>query len=582
MPRVPAREQQVRDIAMPGVRVSGAMTEEALGVGVGNTIQKAGQQLYETERYYADQAAALEADTKAGQAQLKILEGLRGLRGKDAARAGDYVAEEFGKVTDELNKGLKSERQKIWLGHLLRSKRSALDQAALQHFSTENERFLGDTFKANLSQSIDTARAFADSPTHVEAEKAKQASIIEQKAMRLGYAGTEQEVNERLSAHSMTNREVIRGLLAKGDDLRASAYYNHLKKSETPDSLSFTAQDRDIVEGLVLEGSTRGQARRTANELIEKHGIETVDQRKAILDSIKGIENDKVADLVRQRVEHEFSAVDQFRKAQAEQNFLNASKMIEETWKTTSLPAREMIPSDIWNSMTPGEQHTLELKTERLRASVKTHDSGVWSKFKTMKDEDLARLTPAKLMGDYLNHFDESHYDRALQDYNAAINVKAPKEKKAPEEKFVSALTTRERIRNSFNLSGVAKDPKKLTSEEAIWFDRFETAADKALSVLPKDASPEQIDKVLSGLSDSLLKQKYTVDPGAFRFNKDVPAIGVPDVKDPRSIRVPMKEIPPDRQNALRGALKQAGVPVTEQAIEELEAKSRLKRQGVQ
>ena len=160
--------------------------------------------------------------------------------------------------------------------------------------------------------------------------------------------------------------------------------------------------------------------------------------------------------------------------------------------------------------------------------------------------------------------------------------MKAQKEKKTPDEKFVSALTTRERIRNSFNLSGVAKDPKKLTSEEAVWFDRFETAADKALSTLPKDSSPEQIDKILSGLSDSLLKQKYTVDPGAFRFNKDVPAIGVPDVKDPRSIRIPMKEIPPDRQNALRGALKQAGVPVTEQAIEELEAKSRLKRQGVQ
>ena len=107
-------------------------------------------------------------------------------------------------------------------------------------------------------------------------------------------------------------------------------------------------------------------------------------------------------------------------------------------------------------------------------------------------------------------------------------------------------------------------------------------AADLALSKLPKDAQPEQIDKVLSGISDNLLKQKYTVDPGAFRFNKDVPAIGLPDVKEPRSIRIPMKDIPPDRQNALRGALKQAGVPVTEQAIEELEAKSRLKRSGVQ
>lgn len=549
---------------------------------MGATLQQAGQKLYETERYYADQAAALEADTKAGQAQLQILNGMRQLRGKDAATAGDYVSKEFGKVADDLGKGLTSERQRIWLGHLLRSKRDALDRAALQHFSNENERFLEDTFKANMSQSVDTARAFADSPLQVESEKNKQAVVIRERATRLGYAGTEQENNELTSAHSMTNREVIRGLLQKGDDLRAQAYYDHLKKSETPNVLQLTAQDRDIVEGLVLEGSTRGQARRTTEALITKHGIETIDQRKSLLEAIKGIENDKVADLVRQRVEHEFSAVDQFRKAQSEQNFLNASRMIEETWKSTNVPAREMIPPDIWNSMTPGEQHTLELKTDRLRAPVVTHDSEAWFRFKTMKDEDLGRMTPARLMGEYLNKFDKEHYDRALNEYNAAINVKAAKEKKAPEEKFVSALTTRERIKNAFNLSGVAKDPKKLTSEEAIWFDRFETAADLALSKLPKDAQPEQIDKVLSGISDNLLKQKYTVDPGAFRFNKDVPAIGVPDVKEPRSVRVPMKDIPPDRQNALRGALKQAGVPVTEQAIEELEAKSRLKRSGVQ
>lgn len=550
---------------------------------MGATLQKAGQQLYETERYYADQSAALEADTKAGQAQLQILNGMRQLRGKDAATAGDYVSKEFGKVADDLGKGLTSERQRIWLGHLLRSKREALDRAALQHFSTENERFMEDTFKANMSQSVDTARAFADFPLQVESEKNKQATVIRERATRLGYAGTEQENNELTSAHSMTNREVIRGLIQKGDDLRAAAYYDHLKKSETPNVLQLTAQDRDIVEGLVVEGSTRGQARRASESLLQKHGgAQTIDQRKALLEDIKGIENDKVADLVRQRVEHEFSAVDQFRKAQSEQNFLNASRMIEETWKSTNVPVREMIPPDLWNSMTPGEQHTLELKTERLRAPVVSHDSEAWFRFKTMKDEDLGRLSPAKLMGEYLNKFDKEHYDRALNEYNAAINVKAAKDKKAPEEKFVSALTTRERIRNSFNLSGVAKDPKKLTTEEAIWFDRFETAADMALSKLPKDASPEQIDKVLSDISDNLLKQKYTVDPGAFRFNKDVPAIGVPDVKEPRSIRVPMKEIPPDRQNALRGALKAAGVPVTEQAIEELEAKSRLKRSGVQ
>lgn len=581
MPRVPAREQQVSQSPIPGVRLRGVETPESLGAGVGQVIQQAGSELYQREAYYADRAAVVEAETKAGQAQLGIYQQMQKMRGKEASQAPDFAANEFGKVLDDLSKGLASDRQRQWFNEVIRHKVEALNRSALQHFNTENERFQEETFKANLQQSVDTARAFAESPMAVFAEKTRQEEEIKRRSTRLGYSGTPQEQDQITNAHSVTNREVITALVNKDKPGEAATWYEHLKGMEKSGGLQLTAQDRDIVEKSLAEGTARGKSRMLAEQLIGTHGIDTPEQRKAVLDGVKQITDDKVADLVRQRVEHEFSTIDQLNKARAEQTFLNASKMIEETWKSTNKPAREMIPVSMWNSLTPNEQHTLELKTERLRALVVTHDSQAWFKFKTMKDEDLAKLTPSKLMGDYLNHFDREHYDRALNEYNAAINVKAKKDK-TPDEKFVSALTTRERIKNSFNLSGVAKDPKKLTTEEAIWFDRFESEADKALSKLPKDATPEQIDKVLSGLSDNLLKQKYRVDPGAFRFNKDVPAVGVPDVKDPRSIRVPMKEIPPDRQNALRGALKAAGLPVTEQAIEELEAKSRLKRSGVQ
>lgn len=590
MPRVPTREQQVRDTPVPGVRLRAAPSPEALGAGVGETLKHAGSELYQRELYYADRAAVVDAETRAGQEQLRITQALRGFRGKEAAQAPEFAAKEFDSILADISKGLASDRQRQWFNELVRHNRDALDRAALNHFNVENERFLENAFAANIQQSIDTVRANIDNPVEIAYQRMDRENKIRERAERLGYNGTPQEQNEIVASNSEVHRTVIATLLNRGDDIQASRYYEKVKGKEAngyvvgnqtiQPGMQFTAKDREFIDSAMMEGSTRGEARRKAESLIAEYGMTTPDERASLLEAVRKIEDDKVADLVRTRIEHEFHSVDQLGKARAEQNFLQASKIIEENWQRSSAPVRDMIPVELWNSLTPGEQHTLEAKRERLRAPVVSHDPAVWFKFKTMKDEDLARLSPQKLMSEYLNHFDKEHYDRALNEFNAAINVKGPKEGKPPDEKFVSALTVRERIKNAFNLSGVAKDIKKLTTEEAIWFDRFEREADHALSQLPKNATPEQIDTVLSGLTDSLLKQKYTVDPGAFRFNKDVPAIGLPDVQEPRSIRIPLKDIPPDRQNVLRGALKQAGVPVTERAIEELEAKYRMKKGG--
>jgi len=576
MPKVPQLAEQVDIAPIPGVRLTAAPTAETFGAGIKQTIDQVGLAVYTRAVREEDDAAIQHAATNLNKAAIDTQLLVEKLRGKEALGGTELVEKEWEKHQKTALNSLNSDRQRKEVTHLAQTRYLHLYQFAQEHGFKEHNAYKDQEDLAYLQASTDLVRLNADNPFIVEEQKKEQERVLTNKAERKSVTGTPLEAAWKAAALSRTNTEVVTGLLMNGMDMKAKDYYEANKNH-------FTHEDRDTVDGLVLEGSTRGQARRLTDSLIQQHGINTPEQRQALFDDInKNIENPKVADQVRQRVEHEISSFDQLAKAQAERNFLNASKMIEETWQSTNKPVRDIIPVDVWNSLTPNEQSTLEQKLARLRTPVRPHDPEAWFRFNTMTSEELAQIPPAKLMKEFLNKFDDSHYDRGLTHYNAAINVKAKKDSKTPDEKFVSALTTRERIRNSFNLSGVAKDPKKLTTEEAIWFDRYETAADKALSVLPKDASPEQIDKVLSGLSDSLLKQKYTVDPGIFRFKKDVPAIGMQDVKDPRSVRVPLKEIPPDRQNALRGALKQAGVAVTDQAIEELEAKSRLKRQGLQ
>jgi hypothetical protein len=108
----------------------------------------------------------------------------------------------------------------------------------------------------------------------------------------------------------------------------------------------------------------------------------------------------------------------------------------------------------------------------------------------------------------------------------------------------------------------------------------FEVAADKALSTLPKNAPQEQIDKMLGDLSDKLLKQKYTVDPGFFSRNKEVPAIGIGDVKGARSIRIPLEQIPPTDQATISNLYKTAKVKPSTAGIERIYAIRKMQQSG--
>jgi hypothetical protein len=120
----------------------------------------------------------------------------------------------------------------------------------------------------------------------------------------------------------------------------------------------------------------------------------------------------------------------------------------------------------------------------------------------------------------------------------------------------------------------------KWTKEDETNYNRFESQAARALSALPKDAKPEEIQKVLKGLADAQLKQKYTVDPGIFSRNKQVPAIGMEDIKDARSIRIPLKEIPAPEQDTIKGLLRSGGKPITNDKIERIYALRKLQQGG--
>src|SRR5512146_2885001 len=398
MPRAPQIPQQIQPAALPGVRVSAAGTPESYGANVGQTAARIGAAIYDREVYAADHAAVLDAETKAGDAQLQIIQQMSQMRGKDAAQAPDYAAQTFDKATADIQKGLSNDRQRGLFAGLMRTKRDSLNRLALSHFNQENERFLEHTFNANMSQSVNMARANADSPLQVADEKDLQAMKIRERAQRLGYNGTPQEQDEITAMHSRTNTEVIRGLLSNDEDLKAKAYYDAMLKQEKAHPggglLNFTAQDRDAVQRAVEEGSTRGTAQRLLRGWLASG--KTEGEMYAEADKQ---DNPKITDLAHSLVSRHFREQAAIKKEQGDNDYLQATNLVDQAYKQNpdgAIEPRMLIAPDKWATFSIGERNALEARAKALTRYEKPdrpNDDKLWLDFLALKPEEVANLS---------------------------------------------------------------------------------------------------------------------------------------------------------------------------------------------
>jgi hypothetical protein len=613
MPTAPMAQRQVVDQPFPNIRVGAAPTADTLGGQIGETVAHAGVRFYDLETRAANQTAVFEADRQLADKQTELENKLYATKGKGVLGADTALQKEFDDQVRKIEEGLSNDQQRGAFQRTYLMRKQQLNESMQKHIRTEYGAFQDAETQGTIDSARDRTRRNPDSPTIVPQERQRALSALGAWAARKGLIGeiTPEMVNDpqfqqsylakgqtpptlqdlqdptkpkqfvseafkekRQVVESGLHKEVVDGLLAQDNDQAAKAYAEKNRAN-------FTAADLDLVEKSVEEGSTRGESRRQTQEILAKTGIETPEQRREALKAVDRITNDKVADATRTRLEHQFSVYDQRKREGYDHAFMTSSKIVEDQGlKRPAAGIRDLIPVPLWNSLEPKDQAALELHLARVRKPTEhAHEPKVWYDFETLTTKQLANVSKPDLLRTYLNHFDGTHYDRALNEYQAAISA----EEKGG-AKFIQALTPREEIMNAWVNSGIVDNsvPRaKWSKADETNYNRFESQAAQALSQLPKDAKPEVIQQVLHGLSDALLKQKYIVDPGLFRFNKEVPAIGLPDVTGARSIRIPLEQISVDRQNELKGALKSAGLPTTQQNIEELEAKSRMKKQGI-
>lgn len=617
MPTAPMNQRQVTDQPFPNVRVGAVPSPEYYGAQVGSTVESAAVRMYDLENRAANQTAVFEADRQLADKQTQLENQLYATKGKQVLGADQMLFDAYDQHVEAVDGTLSNDQQRGAFRHTAALRRQQLNDTAQKYIRQEYGQFQDAETDATLKSTQDRVRNNPDSPLVIKSEMARAQSAVAAWAQRKGFRGEitpemlqnptfQQEWRnkgqtpptlEEMQMPGMSNlyesqayleakskvqsglhKSVVDGFLAQDKDQSAKQYFDANKKQ-------FTAGDLDAVEKNVLEGSTRGESRRLVQNLIAQHGMDTPQQQQKVLSAIRALPESqaKVADLAEQRALHQFS-VNKEQTAQAYTNqFMAMSAQMDQTWhQNTAKFARDLYPPNVWNTLKPDDQHALELKLGRLRDPNPPHDPRAWFDFQSLTDDKLAAVKPNDLLGTYLNKFDAAHYDRALTQWNAARD-KAMKGEKEP--KYLSALTPREMIMNGWKESGIVDNsiPRgKWTANDELYFSRFEDQASRALSALPKDAKPEEIQKVIKGLGDSLLKQKYTVDPGFFSRNKQVPAIGMGDVnlKDVRSVRVPVEQIPAEAQDQIKGLITLGGKAISQDKIERIYALQNLHKSG--
>ena len=600
MPTAPMGQRQVMDQAAPGVRVQAAPTAHIYGDGIGDTVASASVRMYDLETRSADHAQVLEAERITNDHVLAIQNELQTkYSGKQASQAPDYAKEEMSAASGEVMAGLSNDRQRAMYNAIAIQKAQALDRFALQHFQSENEKYKDDVYKAGLNSSINFAKANAGDDNMVATEKGNQAHMVALRAAELGMDSAT-AVAELEHVHSKTNTEVIQSRLNAGQDIKAKEYYDKMIEMESskdnvdkvtgkvtyrPGMIQFTAQDRDVVDKAMQEGSTRGASRRVASDLVSR-GIDTAEDRKARIDELGGMADsgkisDKVYDLARQRIEHDFSANDQMQNQVKDERFKGAIAGIDEQLKAgNKLPPLEMVkPSDL-AEMSVGERHTIETYVNRRRDPGKVvTDLPTMINLYAMKDEDLAKIGKREMTA-LVMKLDDGDGKSVMTRWNGAINAKSGQK----DVKYEQMYSNKELFDKALRRSGyfdMETPMSKWSPEKQRLMLKADQEAALAVGTLKEGASAEEIMAVQKKVIDENIGEKFKVKPSFFRFEKDVAAGSIGDYKDARSIRIPMADIPVDRQNELKGALKSAGMPTTQENIEALEARARMKKQGI-
>ena len=240
---------QVRQDALPGVRVNPASPDEAFNIGpsaqrLQNTTQRTLQTIQDINDAYvkqADETLANERYAKAQAASNKMRQYLKGMVGQNAFGAKDKIDTEWSAVQKESLKGL-TPNQRAILKPRLGAEYDSLNQSVNLHMGEEIPKFQVATLDTNQKAAKEKAVQNYGEPRLVGESLYVQAKSVEQRAKILGYHELDAEGNpagkfkeELRAATSETYAGMVNQMLADNKNEQAYKFFKDVEEKILPE-----------------------------------------------------------------------------------------------------------------------------------------------------------------------------------------------------------------------------------------------------------------------------------------------------------------------------------------------------------
>lgn len=546
---------QVSQAAIPGARKQAAETDLSTGAGfqqakarkwgvvadVGAGLANQFTRMAEEQRVAADQTAVLEANVARAKWVNERLyhpdTGALGIHGKDAMPLPETVGAEYRAKVGELTSGLHTDRQRAAFARDSANDEINLDGNLRRHVAKEMQTYQQGVLEATVATSTSSAISNASDPRMVGIELKKATDAITQLGPHVGLSPEQISVAQR-SATTAIHKGVIERLLQNDNDKGARAYYE-----ETKDQID--GQAIAHIEAALDEGTLRGSSQRKADEIVQAGGTLTKQ-----LEAVRNIEDPKLRDAVRERVEHEAAVSERAEREQEEANSTHAFNLIDKSHNVAS------IPPAMWSSFSGATKSSLRSYAEHLTKGipVETDDQTFYALMEQAGTDRAAFLRQNLL--DYKGKLSEGDFQQLT-----GLKLSIRNNDAAGADKVLGGFRTKtDIIENSLTQYGI--DPKNKAMAPAI--AQLQRMLDRRIEA--SQANGQKVTNVeIQAAVDDLLSQKETV-PGSWWGFVPFSGKSVGDTSR-KLVETTAGDIPAGTRTRIEAGLRSKGRPVSDATV---------------
>lgn len=558
-------QPQVQATGAPNIRVDPGASSESFGGGgafkesqqISSGLFNQSQQMYAEEKRKADEVIFEEINTKLKyEKNQRIYDPKTGLmtkKGKDAFGAKEDVLGQFDKFSEGLTKDL-TESQYQTAKKLIDGHRADLDGDIEKHVFAESKAYDDETTQASLIASHDDAVTNFQDPDKVKSALDAQAGTVLRWAQRNGLPDNDPIVQQKLeAASSKTHSSIVERMLSNGDDLKAKAYFDEVKKQVG----QITGDDMSRIEKALEEGSIRGESQRQSLDITSKHS-----NLSAALAEADKIQDPKVQDETRRRIKERFSEADASRRDMNEKNHISALNIIDK-----SKNIDDVMKSPMWKNFTNSERNGLisyaRMKSEGLQPSTN------WDDYYNLKTIAAEPSTRDKFLKTNLMEYRPKMADgefKQLVDLQADLRKGGGKA-----ESHLDGFRSDQEIVNGVLSDAGINHSAKPGTDEAKRVNLFKSKVDQEVLKLQERTGKKATNDDIRKISDQFMIEGAT-DNGIFGSGYFVnkKRLFELDPEIDKQFSIDAKVVPKDERSKIEAALKAHNLPISDRAILQL------------